>query len=116
MQELSWEWEIRRDSGQELNVITSVSCLEPLEILGEIEWESMGEAYDIFEDSVTDGVKEGKLKRYGREVQGNIRIHIRDLLSSKTAQNYLREKGCYDAMGKILDAMECVLKEGTSIC
>lgn len=116
MQELSWEWEIRRDSGQELNVITSVSCLEPLEILGEIEWESMGEAYDVFEDSVTDGVKEGKLKRYEREVQGNIKIHIRDLLSSRTAQNYLREKGCYDAMGKILDAMERVLKEGTSIC
>lgn len=116
MQELSWEWKIHWDGGQEPSVITSVNCLKPLEIFGEIEWESMGAAYDVFDQAAADGVKEGTLKRYGREVQadkaqGNIKVHIRDLLSSKTAQNYLREKGCYDAMGKVLDAMERVSKE-----
>ena len=51
-------------------------------------------------------MKEGKIQKFGRTVQGGLEFHIQDLLSSKTMRKSLMEKGCFEAMEKILETME----------
>lgn len=87
-------------------MITSVSYPKPVEIFAEIEWEIIADAYDTFEQAVVDGMKEGKIQKFGRSVQGGLEFHIQDLLSSKTMRKYLMEKGCFEVTERILETME----------
>ena len=106
MKEMEWEWYVSFGDGQNTDVLTFVSYSEATAVFDEIEWEITGDAYDTFEQAVVDGWDEGKLQRFGKEIHSHIEIHIQDLLSSATMRKFLREKGCFDAMGKILDTMK----------
>lgn len=105
MRQMQWEWQIVNDGGPHRRIITAAAVLKVLEVLEELECSIKDDAYDAFQETGEEGMNKGWLRSFGKEESGSIWVEAVDLLASKAGRGILIEKGCFDAVGKILDVM-----------